>query len=227
MNSYHLKLIAIITMLIDHIGAVLVPSNTMLYLIMRCIGRISFPIFVFLLVEGFHHTKNVKKYLLRMGAFALISEIPFDLAFYGQVLEFKHQNIFFTLFLGLLCMYLMSQVEKKFDKNIISNVIIMNVLNALLTLVFSIIAFVLKTDYGYAGILLIVSFYLFRTSKLMKGLSLLFVSGYLLRYINIFATVAILPISFYNGQKGKSIKYVFYIFYPAHLLILAVINMLL
>ncbi len=222
MNSYHLKLIAIITMLIDHTGAVLVPSNTMLYLIMRCIGRLSFPIFVFLLVEGFHHTKDVKKYLLRMGAFALISEIPFDLAFDGKVLEFNHQNIFFTLFLGLLCMYLMSEVEKKYKNNIL----IMNLLNALLTLIIGFIALIMKTDYDYRGILLIVAFYLFRGSKLLRGFSLLFVSGFLLGYINIYATVSIIPISCYNGQKGKSIKYAFYIFYPAHLLILAGINML-
>jgi hypothetical protein len=220
MNSYHLKLIAIITMLIDHTGAVLVPSNTMLNLIMRCIGRLSFPIFVFLLVEGFHHTKDVKKYLLRMGAFALISEIPFDLAFYGKVLEFNHQNIFFTLFLGLLCMYLMSIVEKKFNRNFL----VMNLLNALLTLMIGIIAFIMKTDYDYRGIILIVAFYLFRESKLLRGFSLLFVSGYLLGYINILATASIIPITLYNGQKGKSIKYAFYIFYPAHLLILAFIN---
>ncbi len=222
MNSYHLKLIAIITMLIDHTGAVLVPGNTMLNLIMRCIGRLSFPIFVFLLVEGFHHTKDVKKYLLRMGAFALISEIPFDLAFYGKVLEFNHQNIFFTLFLGLLCMYLMREVGKKFNKNII----IMICLNAFLMLAIGLIAFILKTDYDYRGIILIVAFYLFRESKLLRGFSLLFVSGYLLGYINILATASIIPISFYNGQKGKSIKYAFYIFYPAHLLILAGINRL-
>jgi hypothetical protein len=220
MNSYHLKLIAIITMLIDHIGAVLVPSNTMLNLIMRCIGRLSFPIFVFLLVEGFHHTKDVKKYLLRMGAFALISEIPFDLAFYGKVLEFKHQNVFFTLFLGLLCMYLMSEAEKK-----LNNVIIIKyLLDALLTLVIGLIAYLMKTDYDYRGIILIVAFYLFRQSKLLRGFWLLFVSGYLLGYINILATVSIIPISLYNGQKGKSIKYAFYIFYPAHLLILAFID---
>ncbi len=223
MNSYRLKLLAIITMLIDHVGAVLVPGNTMLYLVMRCIGRLSFPIFVFLLVEGFHHTKDVKKYLVRMGAFALISEIPFDLAFYGKILEFRHQNIFFTLFLGLLCMYLMSMVKKRYS----NNGIIMYLLYAILTLVIGIIASVLKTDYDYRGIILIVAFYLFRGNNILLGLSLLFVSGYLLGYINIYATIAIVPIMFYNGQKGKSIKYAFYIFYPAHLIILAMINQLL
>ncbi|MBP1755757.1 MAG: putative rane protein [Firmicutes bacterium] len=223
MNSYHLKLIAIVTMLIDHVGAVFVPSNTMLYLVMRSIGRLAFPIFVFLLVEGFHHTSNVKKYLLRLGAFAFLSEIPFDLAFYGKILEFTHQNIFFTLFLGLSCMYLMSEVEKAYGKNII----IMNLLNALLTLVFSIVAYFMKTDYGYAGILLIVGFYLFRGSKILLTFTLLFVSGYLLKYINVLATLAMVPIAFYNGKKGKSIKYAFYIFYPEHLLVLAMIKLML
>ena len=222
MNSYYLKLIAIITMLIDHVGAVLVPGNTMLYLVFRCIGRLSFPIFVFLLVEGFHHTKDVKKYLLRMGAFALISEIPFDLAFEGKILEFEYQNIFFTLFLGLFCLYFMREVEKRYHQNII----VMNLFNAFLALIFGVIAFYLKTDYDYRGILLIVAFYLFRGNKLLLGAALLFISGYLLGYINIFAALAIVPIAFYNGQKGKSIKYVFYIFYPAHLLVLAAINLL-
>ena len=209
-------------MLIDHVGAVLVPGNTMLYLVFRCIGRLSFPIFVFLLVEGFHHTKDVKKYLLRMGAFALISEIPFDLAFEGKILEFEYQNIFFTLFLGLLCLYFMREVEKRYHQNII----MMNLFNAFLVLTFGVIAFYLKTDYDYRGILLIVAFYLFRGKKLLLGAALLFISGYLLGYINILAVLAIVPIAFYNGQKGKSIKYVFYIFYPAHLLVLAALSLL-
>lgn len=223
MNSFYLKLIAIITMLIDHTAAVLVPSDTLPYLIMRCIGRISFPIFVFLLVEGFYHTKNVRKYMLRMAAFALISEIPFDMAFYGKILEFKHQNVFFTLFLGLLCMYLMSEAEKRLHDHIV----ITNLINASITLIIGFIAYFMKTDYDYRGIILIVAFYLFRKSKLLRGFSLLFVSGYLLGYINIFAMAAMLPIAFYNGEKGKSIKYVFYSFYPAHLLLLAVIKMVL
>lgn len=223
MNSYHLKLIAIITMLIDHIGAVLVPSNTTLYLVLRCIGRLAFPIFVFLLVEGFYHTKDVKKYLLRLGAFALLSELPFDLAFYGKILEFTHQNIFFTLFLGLACMYLMSRVEVAFRENMV----LMNLFRALLLLLFCLFAYYLKTDYDYRGVLLIIGFYLLRGNKVLLTAILLFVSGYLLGYINGLATFAMVPIAFYNGKKGKSIKYAFYIFYPAHLLVLAFIKIML
>lgn len=223
MSSFILKLIAIIAMLIDHIAAVFVPSDTILWLVMRCIGRLAFPIFVFLIVEGFHHTKDIKKYLIRMGVFALVSEIPFDLAFFGKVLEFSHQNVFFTLFLGLSAITLMNLVEKKFQKKII----ISNLLEAFITIAFCAIAILLRTDYHYAGILLIVAFYLFRGSKAIITLTLLIVTITILGDINILATLAIIPILFYNGKKGKNIKYIFYIFYPAHLLILALLKMFL
>ena len=130
LSTFTLKLIAIITMVIDHTGAIFFPDQMWL----RAIGRIAFPIFVFLLVEGLFNTSNIKKYLTRLGIFALISEIPFDMAFYKarfgvdfltdlkgatqdmQILDLfirrliKHQNIFFTLFLGLLAIYLMKLV---------------------------------------------------------------------------------------------------------------------
>lgn len=220
MSTFVLKLIAIITMLIDHIGVTLVPQNTLLYIIMRCIGRLAFPIFVFLIVEGFHHTKDIKKYLIRLGAFALISEIPFDLAFFGETLEFSHQNIFFTLFLGLLLIYLMSMIEKKYIKQIFLS----NLFDGLLTLAFCLIAILLQVDYHFAGILLIVAFYLFRGNKPLLILSILIVSGSILGDINILAVLAMIPIAFYNGEKGKNAKYLFYIFYPAHLLLLALIQ---
>jgi hypothetical protein len=223
MNSFTLKLIAIIAMLIDHIAAIFVSNDTILWLVMRSIGRLAFPIFVFLIVEGFHHTKDVKKYLIRLGTFALISEIPFDLAFFGKVLEFSHQNVFFTLFLGLSAITLMSMVEKKFQKQIF----VSNLLEAVITIVFCALAILLKTDYHYAGILLIVAFYLFRGSKAIITLALLIVTITILGNINYLATLAIIPIAFYNGKKGKNIKYVFYIFYPAHLLILALLKMFL
>ena len=96
-NSFQLKWIAVITMIIDHTGAVLFPDD----MVFRYIGRIAFPIFCFLLVEGFFHTRDVRKYMLRLGLFALISEIPYDLAFRDTVLEFEHQNVFFALLLGV------------------------------------------------------------------------------------------------------------------------------
>ena len=119
-----LKIIAIITMLIDHIGAGVlgrllvvrgmnevadlnawIDANSTLvitYQMMRFVGRLAFPIFCFLLIEGFEHTHDVKKYALRLLSFCLISEIPFDLLFNGKILEFGYQNVFFTLFIGLM-----------------------------------------------------------------------------------------------------------------------------
>lgn len=243
MNTFRLKIIAIITMLIDHTGAVLFPEPQ--YFWLRIIGRLSFPIFVFLLVEGFNHTRNVKKYLARLGIFALLSDIPFNLAFYNSfnsgsdiridlpaafksadafktflIKMISHQNIFFTLFLGLLAIYLMSLIEVKFRKQIFMS----NLLDAIITLVFSFVAILLRTDYDMFGILLIVAFYLFRGSKAILALSLITLSLALPDYsIELIGLFSLIPIAFYNGQKGRNIKYLFYAFYPVHLLILFLI----
>ena len=139
-----LKMIAIVTMLIDHIGAAVLARLLMvnglgeldqtntdaimqwlsangalywMYTVMRMIGRVAFPIFCFLLVEGFLHTHDVKKYAMRLGLFALLSEIPFDLAFSSKILEFNYQNVFFTLFIGLLTMIAYRAVEEKEEWN--------------------------------------------------------------------------------------------------------------
>lgn len=245
MSTFTLKLIAIISMLIDHVTAVLVPSDTWFHIIGRSIGRLAFPIFVFLIVEGFYHTSNVKKYMTRLGIFALISEIPFDLAFYNELyagadiksdlsLIFKdskvyetvmerfmrNQNVFFTLFLGLVAIWLINTAEKKYKDNMIYS----NLINAAITIGFSFAAAFLKSDYGFMGILTIVAFYLFRGSKPLLILSLIILSGG--NVIQALSVLAILPIAFYNGKKGKSIKYFFYVFYPAHLLILYIIQII-
>lgn len=254
MSTFVLKIIAITTMLIDHIGAMFLTGDLLWYAITRSIGRLAFPIFAFLIVEGFYHTSNVKNYLKRLGIFAIISEIPFDLAFYsnnygtdfikdmklafsGNDLAFtdvflknllSHQNIFFTLFLGLMAIYFMSMVEKKYSKQ----VFISNVLDGLITIGFCAAAVFLHTDYDMRGILLIVAFYLFRGSKLLTTISLLIVAGVLFRdqngqiTIQILSAFAMIPIAFYKGAKGKSLKYFFYVFYPAHLLLLYIIDKL-
>jgi len=117
-----LKLIAIITMIIDHIGACVVscipavqdPNSMvyMLYWVLRIIGRIAFPIFCFLLVEGFIHSKNRYKYALRLLIYSVISEVPFDLALTRHAINWSHQNVFFTLLLGLLSMMVLDLIQQ-------------------------------------------------------------------------------------------------------------------
>ena len=201
-----LKLIAIITMLIDHIGAAVIArlliagqGSEMLYKIyyaMRAVGRVAFPIFCFLLVEGFFYTGSRKKYALRLFGFALLSEIPFDLAFSGKILEFGYQNVFFTLLIGLLTIMLL----------------------VIITFGGMCAAYLLHTDYDAKGVLAILVFYMTRQ---MRGLQI--VAGCLAFCWELPAIVAFIPIAFYNGKRGWNIKYLFYAFYPVHLLVLYLI----
>ena len=151
LNSFQLKCIAVITMIIDHTGAVLFPGELMF----RYIGRISFPIFCFLLTEGFFHTKDVRKYMLRLGIFAVVSEIPYDLAFRGTVLEFEHQNVFFTLFMGVVMMY---ALEKSGEWQVKAVEVFLAMWAADL----------LCSDYRFKGILLIAVYYFFRERRWIK-----------------------------------------------------------
>lgn len=107
-NSFHLKLIAVITMTIDHIGAVLMPQ----YGFLRIIGRIAFPIYCFMLVNGFFYTKNIRKYIGRMLIFAIISEPFFDWAIFGKIYVKSYQNIYFTLLTGLIMLECIEFIRK-------------------------------------------------------------------------------------------------------------------
>lgn len=163
LKGSHLKWIAIVTMLIDHIGAFLLEPAIVtglvssefrgLNTVLRLIGRLAFPLFTFLLVEGFTHTRNVKKYLIQLGIFALISGIPFDLANGGVFFDFTYQNIFFTLFIGLLVISLFNQFEE------------MKYLRWVIPVIGMRLAAALQTDYAAFGILVIFIFYYFRADK--------------------------------------------------------------
>ena len=164
-----LKWIAIVTMLIDHVGATLVlqmfyanPTNDMLaiYYLVRSVGRVAFPIFCFLLVEGFCHTRSRGKYLLRLGLFALLAEIPFDLAFnwpeYSDlnvfgILEFTSQNVFFTLFFGLCALWLWDVMAKRLPRWAEYAAAVVAALPACFA------ANLLCTDYDVSGVALIVA----------------------------------------------------------------------
>lgn len=202
LNSFQLKCIAVITMIIDHTGAVLFPEN----MVFRYIGRISFPIFCFLLAEGFFHTRDIRKYMFRLGLFAAISEIPYDLAFRDTVLEFEHQNVFFTLFVGVAMMY---ALEKSAEWPVQA----VEVVLAMWAATF------LNSDYRFKGILLIAVYYFLRERKWLRhgfGAAWNVIWG----PTQSWGALATVPLVFYNGEKGPSMKYFFYLFYPAHLLLL-------
>lgn len=212
MDSYRLKLIAVISMLIDHTGFILFPDALWL----RMIGRLAFPIYTFLLVEGFYHTKNVKKYLGRLFAFALISEIPYNLALYNHLFYLEKQNVYWTLALGLLMLVLL----KRFKQPFVQAAIIAGA---------SLVAEYCHFSYRYVGILMILCFYIFRINpgsrdkqleiRFMQILSVFTLNYSFLSSIQWIGGLSLLPIQFYNGQKGRhSFQYFFYIFYPAHLL---------
>ncbi len=207
LDGFVLKSIAMVAMLIDHMGAVLFPQ----YLGMRMIGRIAFPIYCFLLVEGAMHTSDIRKYELRLFLFALVSELPFDLAFQGTI-DFNHQNVFFTLLLGVIGIDLAQRWKSKLN-------------TILIFIILVIVAEFLRTDYGGSGIVFIFFYYLLYQKKVIKQLAFV-LENYLLygSGVQIYASFAVLPMLLYNGKKGPSLKYVFYVFYPAHLLILYLIS---
>lgn len=246
-SSAVLKNIAVVTMLIDHIGAVIVirllilMQNGMyeavtskeaydawlgqynslyrIYMAMRIIGRFAFPIYCFLLVEGFQRTHDVKKYLGRMFLFALLSEVPFDLALSGTVWNAQYQNVFFTLFLGLLVITGLRWTEQHFWGTQVWKKLICMGLDAVIILAGCALALLLKTDYSFKGVLAIVVLYLFRNSRktqLCAGVIIFL----LMDGLEMIAALSFLIIWFYNGTRGKQKKYFFYFFYPVHLLVL-------
>ena len=229
-SSSTLKLIAVFSMLIDHTAAVLVwnPLNPgaqtivqdmvsgwnmqwLGYLFMRYpIGRLAFPIYCFLLVEGFLRTRNIKKYAVRMLLFAFISEVPFDLAFYGKVCEVGSQNVFFTLFLAIIALSGVKWAEQKLSGR--WSALIGKLMSVAIVCV---LAELICCDYGAKGILAVLVLYLFRYDKAAQILA-----GCVTFSWEITAPLAFIPISRYNGERGLRMKYFFYAFYPVHLLIL-------
>lgn len=210
MNVFTLKLIALITMIIDHYGAIF-QSNVDIY---RIIGRLAFPIYSFLLVEGYLHTRDIKKYAKRLLIFAFISEIPFDLAFNGR-LEFMHQNIFFTLFIGLMTMYFLDRREEY------------NISKFMVIIVSVIFATVFSVDYSFVGIVYILAFYftkdMEKKEKILRVAAIMLLINFsLIGYIQQFSLLALIFIYFYNeklGPKNAFIQTLFYIMYPLHLLL--------
>ncbi len=229
-----LQLIAVLLMLLDHIWATYMSfGNWMTY-----VGRMAFPIFAFFIAEGFCRTSNVKKYALRLLGFGIISELPFNLFYSSRTFNPYHQNVMFTLLLGLLAIIVIDRLKKdRSAKNIA-----LSLLWLFLIAVASVIGFV---DYGFLGVITVVMFYLFRDFPFawvlqlvgMVLINIVFFEGQVIpfelygKYFEIptqaFAVFSLISIWLYGGRRGKknkAIQYGFYAFYPVHMLILYLIR---
>lgn len=222
MNVFILKIIALTAMIIDHYGAIF-QGDTMFF---RMIGRIAFPIYCFLLVEGYFHTSDVKKYAKRLFIFALISEVPFDLAFYNK-LGFVHQNIFFTLFIGLAAIYILDDREGKYNFN--KNTVVL--IKTAVILISCVLAALLSVDYSAVGIIYILVFYLTRNYDKFKRfktiIPIMLIVNLSASIFQQFSLLALPLLYSYNGElgpKNKILQISFYAAYPLHLMIFYIIK---
>lgn len=234
-SSAGLHIFAMLCMLLDHMWATVTPGNEW----MTCVGRIAFPIFAFMIAEGCHYTHNMKKYMLRMLLFALVSEIPFDLMVSGLKFYPYHQNVMWTFLEAMLCIYAVENV-KKLNKPWLTMIVY-----TLVVIFGALIGFVTFVDYYGAGVLTVLVFYFFRERKplniiiqfaLLWWLNVEVVGGY---YYDVeilghsfeivqqgIALLAFIPILLYRGRQGlhtKGFQYFCYAFYPVHCLVLWII----
>ena len=236
-SSMSLHIMAMIFMLCDHLWATIIPGNDWL----TCIGRMTFPIYAFLLVEGFFHTHNLKKYIKRLLVFALLSEIPFNYVMGSRWFYPIHQNVLWTFLIAIGFIYLNEKAKA-------TGKLWVRILTALGSVMISFfIGILTMVDYYHAGIWMVLVFYFFRGHKWWN-----YVGQFaLLYYINVeelsgyayeielfgethfivrqgFALLALIPIWLYRGKEGyksKVLQYIYYGFYPVHLMLLALIRM--
>lgn len=228
-SSFGLKVIAMVTMLIDHMAVVFAANNIVLYHVMRGIGRLSFPLFCFLLVEGFFYTRNRTKHCINLVLFALISEVPYDM-FAGSIFDMKKQNVIFTLLIGFIMIWVLDSILYETNKNTGKKVrregFFDTVIGLIVVFVCLVIAYVFNPTYSFAGIILILLFYVTHGKHIGTIVSnIIFNMGLYTFGTQWLGTFSAIIIEFYNGKPGnKKWKYFFYVFYPLHLLILAIIK---
>lgn len=221
MSSFVLKIIAIITMFIDHIGYAIFGN----FSFFNYIGRIAFPIFAFQISEGYTHTNNLKKYFLRLFIFAIISQIPF-MIFTRIISNDFILNIFFTLLIGLISIYIYDKSKYK-------------ILGIVVAILLGILSNLTHCDYGFYGVAIIFLFYSLKSNPIHSSIAFMLVTTikyliYIIKYgfyntyfyLLICTLIPIIFISLYNGKKGKNTKYLLYFFYPVHLLLIYVIRLL-
>lgn len=272
LNGSQLKMLAVVTMLIDHIGAYLLDYDSALYPLFRSVGRLAFPIFCLMIAEGAQHTRSFAKYAGRLAIFALISNPPYNLVHGEEWYSLEKLNVFFTLLLGLLAVGSIQKLApcifRKLGKfSLADNPSACTLLGIPFCLALYLAAYTLNTDYGGYGVAAIVIFYILRNHKaaawgcftlltfICYDLALIYYppemnmsyvmvemnlhdilthqiwnGRYTLMFVNarqMFASLAVIPACFYNGEKGRSSsKYFFYAFYPMHLMLIWIIQLL-
>ena len=224
MTVFWLKIIACITMICDHIKYVFPMFDVE---IMEFLGRMSFPIFAFLITESYTHTKNLKKFIRRLVIVAIISQIPFMRFRSAYISQKIYLNVIFTFLLAIVGMYVL-------DKN--WNIIVKTLIIALII----IIGQILNVDYMGYGVMLTILFYATRDNKIIRNIlsTLLIIAFYIAMYrglilnnmkviISLIGTLSsLIVINLYNGEEGKKIKYFYYVFYPAHLLLFYLVSLI-
>lgn len=221
-DAFTLKMVAIIAMVIDHVVYLFFPK----IFILRIIGRLTLPIMAYLITEGYRRTRNVNKYMSRLAIAAFISMIPYHLVF-----QHSYFNILFDLLFGLLNIYITDKLHEEWKKWTV-------------VIFFLVVSIILNTDGMLGASVLVYLFHRYRDNFKKMAISMAILYSLQLIMITIvsiaahdlsnlynytiwirpFALCSLFFIHKYNGVKGRSIKYLFYIFYPGHLLILYFIN---
>ena len=205
-----LKVIACVSMLADHLCLILFPDAAFTPYIRETIGRIAFPLFAYLICEGFIHTRSRTRYFITVAILAVVSEPLYDMAFSGVWLEFNNQNTVFTLLFGLFMIMLMDKFSMNYSVQI------------MLIAIFGTAAYFIRIDYSFWGIICIGAYYVMKKMPpcLAAGVA---VTSLTVGYNSFGAYLALIPLFFYDKSRGTmppALKYAFYVFYPAHLAVL-------
>lgn len=225
LSSMGLKYIAVLSMLVDHFGAAFFVIYTsyydgseqfpwadeFYYYVLRGIGRTAFPIFCFVLVEGFFYTRSKLRHTILLFLFALLSEIPFDLALRDELWAVKSQNVFWTLLIGFVAIWAIETIRKS-EKG---DVVFRTSFSVAIGMCSMLLAEFLKTDYSAYGVLLILVLYVFHANRVYAC-----IAGFLCMIWEFWCFPGFLCMYLYNGKRGKGPKYFFYVFYPLHLVLL-------
>lgn len=233
MNTLALKWIALLSMTTDHLVYVLYQNEWIsesFYLIGRCLGRLAFPIYLYLLLIGFYKTHNRLQYFLRLLCFAVLSEIPYNLFRNGTISFFKEQNVFFLLCTAFLLYRYLQKIEEQKWK-----IILQSLISIIVIIVFAFWSSILRFDYGWFGILLAAVFYYAHKQKDKTKSGFIFLTGmsiilpFEMAFHNVMAIFILfaIPLFLFTKEKKivvpKPVRLLFYLYYPVHLIWLRVL----